>query len=902
MPQPLSPQLRELQQQIEAHARGYGLDFFDIVYEVLDWEEISEVAAYGGYPMRYPHWRFGMDYLELSRSYAYGLSTIYEMVINNDPTYAYLLAANHWIDQKLVMAHVCGHGDFFKHNFSFAHTNRKMVDEMANHATRVRRAMERHGVDAVEGFLDRCLSLENLIDYNAPHIRRRPVEAPAAADDEAEDGAAEPKRLRAKPYMDAYINPGGALDAERRRLAEARQAREERFPSHPQRDVLLFLLEHAPLKNWERDLLGIVREEAYYFAPQGRTKIMNEGWACIGADTLVYTELGLIPMAEVVDRCVGRSVSDGRTPRRVYDRNVIRDHPTVRVRTRRGLVLEGSTNHRVLLGDGTEWKRLDALSVGESVVIGGGAALWPREEVRLAWTPQQPATLQDVAGVAGVSLSTVMRHRAGWRVMQRHAVLTALGEYTEGAATALMARKRKKPDLPAVVDTRLGAVLGYLIGDGHISRVKRHVGLTTGDLQQAEAFERLCGSLFGVVPRRKRDGSRWRVLLHSETLSDFLQQALGLESGPCARRKRVPDAVLRSPEPVVRAFLRAYFDCDAHAGRQGVILSTASETMSEQVQLLLLNYGILSRRRVNRDGCWHVHVAGRSAARFAERVGFGLDRKQAALERHVAAHHWFREEQWDDEVVEVTRGRADVYDISVEETHRYAAAGFINHNSYWHARILTEKALEPSEVVDFADRHAGTMAWAPGRLNPYKLGLELWRDIEERWNTGRHGRAWEECNDGVERRRWDTGAMAGRDRIFEVRRHYNDVTFIDEFLTPDFVRTHGLFAYEYDPHTRQYYISDRDFHAVKQKLLFMLTNLGQPLVELSDANHANRGELVLTHRYEGVPLKLDQARETIENVQRLWRRPVHLETYVNDRPAVLHYDGTHHSQDTTGAA
>ncbi|HEX6939328.1 MAG TPA: SpoVR family protein, partial [Longimicrobiales bacterium] len=129
MPHTLTPDLRSLQQSIEQHAREYGLDFFEIVYEVLDWEEINEVAAYGGYPARYPHWRFGMEYLELSRSYAYGLSKIYEMVINNDPTYAYLLAANHRVDQKLVMAHVCGHGDFFKHNFSFAHTNRKMVDE-----------------------------------------------------------------------------------------------------------------------------------------------------------------------------------------------------------------------------------------------------------------------------------------------------------------------------------------------------------------------------------------------------------------------------------------------------------------------------------------------------------------------------------------------------------------------------------------------------------------------------------------------------------------------------------------------------------------------------------------------------------------------------------------------------
>src|SRR5690606_16993283 len=100
MPQPLSRELRDLQLVVEASAREYGLDFFEVVYEVLDWEEINEVAAFGGYPARYPHWRFGMEYIELSRSYAYGLSKIYEMVINNDPTYAYLLAANKYVDQK----------------------------------------------------------------------------------------------------------------------------------------------------------------------------------------------------------------------------------------------------------------------------------------------------------------------------------------------------------------------------------------------------------------------------------------------------------------------------------------------------------------------------------------------------------------------------------------------------------------------------------------------------------------------------------------------------------------------------------------------------------------------------------------------------------------------------------
>ena len=101
--------LREWQEKIEAYARRSGLDFFPQVFEVLSFDEMNEVAAFGGFPTRYPHWRWGMDYERLKKSSEYGLSRIYEMVINNNPCVAYLLEGNSLTDQKLVMSHVCGH-------------------------------------------------------------------------------------------------------------------------------------------------------------------------------------------------------------------------------------------------------------------------------------------------------------------------------------------------------------------------------------------------------------------------------------------------------------------------------------------------------------------------------------------------------------------------------------------------------------------------------------------------------------------------------------------------------------------------------------------------------------------------------------------------------------------------
>ena len=498
----LPADLRLLKEEIEGYARGYGLDFFETIFEVIDADDLNEIASYGGFPTRYPHWSFGMQYEELSKSYGYGLSKIYEMVINNDPCYAYLMRSNLPVDQKLVMAHVYGHCDFFKNNAFFAHTNRKMMDEIANHAARIRRYVERFGEDEVEAFMDKCMSIDDLIDIHSVAIKRRDDSTRFDFAPESEEDEEDPQktRFKAKGYMADYINPRvtptKADDDERKKLKDKREVH---FPERPEKDVLLFLIEHAPLKNWQRDVLSIVRDEAYYFYPQAQTKIMNEGWA-----------------------------------------------------------------------------------------------------------------------------------------------------------------------------------------------------------------------------------------------------------------------------------------------------------------------------------------------------------------------------------------------------------------SYWHSTIMTQKVLDTSEVIDYADHHSGTMATSSKRLNPYKLGIELLRDVERRWNMGQFGPEWENCEDMEQKRAWDKQLGLGRQKIFEVRKVHNDITFIDTYLTPEFCKEYKLFSFNYQEPTQNYVIESREFQKVKQRLLFSLTNFGKPWIYVVDGNHRNRGELLLRHEHNGVELKLDEARDTLANVQYVWARPVHLETILDGTPALLSFDGTDHTQQAIG--
>lgn len=231
--QHLRPDLAQYAREIADIARSYNLDFFETRFELVDFDTMQEIAAYGGFPQRYPHWRFGMEYERLRKQHVYGLGKIYEMVINNDPCYAYLVSDNSIVDQKLVMAHVYAHCDFFKNNYWFSKTNRKMMDEMANHSTRIRRHVDRYGFERVERFIDLCSTLDNLIDPHAPFMQRtaKPVaDSGVSPEREVERDIV---RYKSKPYMEPWVNPPAERSRQRESLMPSARRKSSRFPPSP---------------------------------------------------------------------------------------------------------------------------------------------------------------------------------------------------------------------------------------------------------------------------------------------------------------------------------------------------------------------------------------------------------------------------------------------------------------------------------------------------------------------------------------------------------------------------------------------------------------------------------------------------------------------------------------------
>ncbi len=481
-------QLARFDEKIRGIARGFGLDFFSQEFDIVPAQKMLEILAYR-FPVNFSHWSFGRDYEEARTRYEHGLGIPYEVVLNSDPSRAYLMNTNPLAVQVMVMAHVYGHNDFMKNNFHFKSSRRDMLPSAAASAVRFQAYEKEHGLEGVERLIDAGLSIELNVD----------PEGLAQEREEKVEGRGRDLKPEGSRKRRAYSE----LIPRRESTQESEEGGQGAEPAKtlagPERDLLLYILEHSPkpLEEWEADVISVLRDQSLYFLPQRRTKIMNEGWA----------------------------------------------------------------------------------------------AYWHT------------------------------------RIMDR------------------------------------------LFEQGHLSS---------------------------------------------------------------------------------------------------------------------------------------------------------------------------------------------------EEHGTY---------NYYNAQVLASN---------------------PRIFNPYLVGLKIFEDIEERWNKGRFGRRWEECEDPRERERWDRGLGQGRTKMLEVRRGYTDRFFIEAFLTEELVDRLELYLYQGRNLNGeiQYAIEDRDWRAVKHMLVTYLSNFGIPVVLVEDGDYRGRRELYLKHAYEGIELDDEYRRKTMEAIFYLWARPVHLESVVDGKAKVFSYDGS----------
>ena len=237
-------------------AEKNGLDWFPIIYETCDYFEMIGHMSYHGMPSHYPHWSFGKGFERTHQMYNTGVEGLpYELIINSNPSIAYLMRENPLYLQMLIMAHCTGHSDFFKNNRMFMDTSPEtVVTRMRNARKRIQSYIEDPtiGIAKVEEFLDSAHAIQF-------QTYRFPKQYISHSEKKAEY-VEKINKIKEKEGVDFLIN----LD---------------RIPLETEYDIFGFIIEHGKLEDWEVDIMEIVKLEAQYFIPQIRTKIMNEGWA-----------------------------------------------------------------------------------------------------------------------------------------------------------------------------------------------------------------------------------------------------------------------------------------------------------------------------------------------------------------------------------------------------------------------------------------------------------------------------------------------------------------------------------------------------------------------------------------------------------------------------------------------
>jgi len=252
--------LKEWDDKICKIAKEYGLDWHEITYETCDYYEMIGHMSYHGMPSHYNHWSFGKSFERTHFMYNQGQSGLpYELIINSNPSIAYLMLQNDFYLQVLIMAHCVGHSDFFKNNRMFKDTDPdNIVARMRNARKRIQGYIEDPllGQEKVENFLDDLHAIKYQTNrYNSPRETKEEI-----------------KQREVKKF-NKYKEKGIILDFD--------QLEKEFGLLKPDHDLMAFFEEYAPHKfsNWQLDILDIVKNESRYFMPQIQTKILNEGWA-----------------------------------------------------------------------------------------------------------------------------------------------------------------------------------------------------------------------------------------------------------------------------------------------------------------------------------------------------------------------------------------------------------------------------------------------------------------------------------------------------------------------------------------------------------------------------------------------------------------------------------------------
>ncbi|MBI3027604.1 DNA gyrase subunit A [Candidatus Woesearchaeota archaeon] len=325
---------------------------------------------------------------------------------------------------------------------------------------------------------------------------------------------------------------------------------------------------------------------------------------CVSGDSLIVTEKGLIRIDEISDdedidiKILSKDKKINKASK-WFDSGL---HPTLKITTNKGYSLTGSKNHPILILSKDEtgkpifiWKLLENVKKGDFIAIDRSSdSLWPKEKIDLSvYYPK-------------------IKNTTNVRI------------------------------LPKFLDEGLAFILGSFISEGSLTDIK--IEFCNSDEVWINNLLEIWNKVFpdSRLHKFKRKPSSYgkkeyyRLECHCRYTLEFLRN-IGLNSLK-SHERQLPKTILQSPKEISAAFLKSYFEGDGTItySRKMIELGccSASEKLIDELQILLLRFGIDSFKRFDKHRLiWKLYIRGyRNVLRFYKEIGFISDYKNKKLE------------------------------------------------------------------------------------------------------------------------------------------------------------------------------------------------------------------------------------------------------------------------------
>lgn len=896
---------------LAAGLRPYDVHFFEVPASII-WQ----TAAYG-LPTRYSHWSFGSAFAHQQAQAEMGFSKIYELIISADPCIAYLDNTNTETVNLLIAAHCYAHSHFFRNNVMFKKTNeRDMVNAAATHAAIIDQFRTDYGDDEVDSWLDVALALERHIDVHKGRRRSRYPQRQVAF-----------KERKIDPNEDWIENKDPIVKKVIKGLY---------LPPIPEKDILWFLTEYANLEPWQKKIFEIVRRESYYFFPQYKTKILNEGWACVSGDCRVLTDKGLIKASDYVKpKHDNTLVFNGQKFTKRTSVHITRKKAGFKIVTNRGLSFVAAENHKVKHYTHGYIPCKD-LKKGDKICLSPSSHIWPTD-VQLISSNYIP-----------------LKH----------------------------ANKNTKQIDDFYMNADFARFLAFWIGEGSQGS-GRNISIRNSDFEVLNYYGNYIKREFGLnfaVGKVMDDGNdRWDLRIHSKAFHTLLDEITGCVTCT-AHYKDIPDIIFRSPQDVVKSFIQGLCDAEgcAYIGKNNksgqtrrIVFASSSFNLITNLASLLHNFGIFgslgrSKKAGYEDGFQLIICSKQNIVRFIELIGCNDVSKKANFKRMLDTIDMkkFVHKERDYAIVKTIEPvKAVFYDFTVPEGSEYSANGLMHHNSYCHALLMEQYALgndnnlgvkdlqhplTDEEHLDFVSYHEkvvqpGVKAklkedvilpngqkakmWRPGverifsratKLNPYYVGYRILKDIKKRWD--------EYYEQGFMKNQWDEEVpvtINGDTKVLQVIDEEDDLSFLRNYLTEELASELHIFAYgstagykdsysmqeeakrrknkEFNPKSpvdtqlienKTIQIRTKELKDIIHTFAKSESNYGVPLIVVRRID--NSGMLRLEHLAEDdVNVDVGYAEHVLKYIYSVWRRPIEMvrKSKAENKTWLLTYDG-----------